>query len=389
MKVPLSQASIIQFGTSRFLLGHVAAFAGEAIENGSSQEAVLVVQTSSRQEGKAKAAALAKQQSYPLHIKGLRSGQPVDERLSIGSVAGCLIAQEQWRALEHHFINTARWVVSNTGDSGYQVAGDSSLAALPTSFPGKLTKLLYARFKAGRPGLTLLPCELISGNGHVLKEIVTTLARQDYQDAQFGTWLVDHCYWINTLVDRIVSAPLEPVGAIAEPYALWAVQQTPDLEMPFEHPAIEVVNSLQPYELRKLHILNLAHTYLVDQWRHLGLTGAVTYVREAMQEPQLRNGLSEVMEQEVLPALSLELPGMDLKTYWHNTIERFDNPYLDHCLEDIANYHRDKLARRLSPVVELGSKYSISTPRLNAALGRGQSVSLFKRVLCKSHGSDI
>ena len=29
----------------------------------------------------------------------------------------------------------------------------------------------------------------------------------------------------NTLVDRIVSQDIEPVGAIAEPYALWAIQQ--------------------------------------------------------------------------------------------------------------------------------------------------------------------
>lgn len=366
----LSQASIVQFGTSRFLLGHVAAFAGQAIESGSSQEAILVVQTSARPEGKAKAAALALQESYPLHIKGRRNGLPVDEQVSIGSVSGCLIAQEQWQSLEHHVINTARWVVSNTGDSGYQVADDSSLADVPASFPGKLTKLLYARFKAERPGLTLLPCELISRNGQVLKQLVIQMARQDYHDASFVAWLEAQCCWVNTLVDRIVSAPLEPVGAVAEPYALWAIQQTPGLVMPFEHPDVEVVSSLEPYELRKLHILNLAHTYLVDQWRHLGLNASITYVREALQATPLRNSLSELMKQEVLPILAREVPDMDLNAYWHNTLERFDNPYLDHRLEDIANDHGDKLTRRLKPVVELGAKYDISTPRLNAAMGR-------------------
>lgn len=370
MKLTLDQASIVQFGTSRFLLGHVAAFASQALATGFSQEALLVVQTSARPEGKAKAAALAQQESYPLHIKGLRNGRPVDEQLSIGSVAGSLIAQEQWEALEHHFINTARWVVSNTGDSGYQTAGDSSLASVPSSFPGKLTKLLHARYMAGRPGVTLLPCELISSNGQVLKEIVTQLARQDYHHSHFEKWLDSECCWVNTLVDRIVSAPLEPVGAVAEPYALWAVQQTPGLVMPFEHPDVEIVSSLQPYELRKLHILNLAHTYLVDQWRQLELTKTVTYVREAMQEPRLRDGLNAVMVEEVLPVLGRELPDMDLAAYWQSTLERFDNPYLDHRLEDIANYHSAKLARRLSPVVHLAAKQQTPTPRLNAALER-------------------
>lgn len=370
--LPLSQASIVQFGTSRFLLGHVAAFAGQAMESGSSQEAILVVQTSARPEGKAKAAALTRQARYPLHIKGLHNGQPVDEELLIGSVAGCLVAEEQWQALEHHFIHSARWVVSNTGDSGYQVADDSSLAEVPASFPGKLTKLLYARFKAAQPGLTVLPCELIGSNGQVLKQIVIERAQQDYHDVAFIAWLETECCWVNTLVDRIVSAPLEPIGAVAEPYALWAVQQTPGLVMPFEHPAVEVVSSLQPYELRKLHILNLAHTYLVDQWRHHGLNESITFVREAMQVPLLRNGLSELMQQEVLPVLARELPDMALEAYWHSTLERFDNPYLDHRLEDIASYHRDKLARRLKPVVEMAINYPIPTPRLNAALGRGE-----------------
>lgn len=366
----ISQASIVQFGTSRFLLGHVAAFAGASLAEGNSREAVLVVQTSARPEGKAKAAALAQQDSYPLHIKGLRNGAPIEEHLSISSIAGCLVAQEEWEALERHFIQTACWVVSNTGDSGYEVAGDTSLAAVPASFPGKLTKLLYARFNAGQPGLTLLPCELIGSNGQVLQNIVSELARKDYDSVRFDTWLNDECCWVNTLVDRIVSAPLEPVGAVAEPYALWVVQQTPRLSMPFEHPAIEVVSSLQPYELRKLHILNLAHTYLVDQWLQLELTGSVTYVREAMREPLLRNALSEVMEQEVLPVLALELPDMDLNAYWQSTLDRFDNPFLDHRLKDIAQYHNDKLSRRIQPMVDMAKNHAVPTPRLSDALKR-------------------
>nr|WP_284041350.1 mannitol dehydrogenase [Halomonas olivaria] len=367
----LSQATIVQFGTSRFLLGHVAAFAGAALAEGRSSEAILVVQISPRPEGKAKAAALARQDSYPLLIKGLRGGMPVEERRSIGSIAGCMVAQEEWEQLTQHFIDTARWVVSNTGDSGYQMADDSSLAAVPTSFPGKLTKLLRARFVAGKTGLTLLPCELVSRNGDVLKEIVAQLAQQDYQDARFSVSLDTECCWANTLVDRIVSAPIEPVGAVAEPYALWAVQQMPGLVMPFTHDAIDVVDSLRPYELRKLHILNLAHTFLVDQWWQQRLKHSITYVREAIQEPRLRNILGDVMNNEVLPVLAKELPGMDLDGYWQSTLERFDNPYLDHRLEDIAQNHRDKLERRIAPVVRMAETYSIPTPLLNEALNWG------------------
>jgi tagaturonate reductase len=374
MRLPtLAEAGIVQFGTSRFLLGHVAAFVGESLAAGRSHDAILVVQTSSRPEGKAKARALAEHRRYPLRVRGLRDGVGVDAQQEVESIAGCLIADEQWPALERHFVETARWVVSNSGDSGYRIGDDTSLAEVPTSFPGKLTKLLHARYRAGQEGLTLLPCELISGNGRVLKETVMGLARRDHADSGFEAWLDEHCLWVDTLVDRIVSATLEPVGAVAEPYALWAIQATPGLALPCEHPDVQVVESLPPYELRKLHILNLAHSYLVDQWRHRDLTSPVRFVREAMQEPVLHDALCQLLDEEVLPVLGQELPGLDLPAYRDSTLERFANPYLDHQLEDIAQNHAQKVSRRLQPVAAMARRHGLATPRLDEAIDRAAS----------------
>ena len=42
-------------------------------------------------------------------------------------------------------------------------------------------------------------------------------------------------------LDRIVSEPIEPVGAVAEPYALWAIEAQPGLVAPTAHPAIRIV----------------------------------------------------------------------------------------------------------------------------------------------------
>ena len=77
-------------------------------------------------------------------------------------------------------------------------------------------------------------------------------------------WLSDTVVWGNTLVDRIVSEPLEPAGAIAEPYALWAIEKQPGLKLPCSHPCVLLVDDLTPYEKLKLHILNLGHTVLAD-----------------------------------------------------------------------------------------------------------------------------
>lgn len=369
-----TDAGIVQFGTGRFLLAHVDALVSESLAAGDSEDRILVVQSSSREEGKRKARMLAEQRHYPVRIRGYRGGESVDIEQTVTSVADCLIAEEQWSALERHVVESARIIVSNTADRGFEIGDDSSLADIPTSFPGKLTKLLRARFEAGQDGLTVLPCELIEHNGQQLKSLVVSLARRDGDiggnagsavDA-FTAWLETRCIWADTLVDRIVSAPLEPLGAIAEPYALWAIARQPGMAIPCAHPDVELVDDLAPQALCKLHILNLAHTFLVHRWRQTGQP--FEFVREAMTTPTLRESLQQVLDEEVIPTLALQLPRQRLSDYRDITLERFANPFLDHRLADIAQNHDAKLARRIRPVTEMARRQGTSTPHLDAVL---------------------
>ena len=155
---------------------------------------------------------------------------------------------------------------------------------MPKSFPAKLTKLLYARFAAGRPAPTLFPCELIEGNGDRLKALALELAAGWGLPRGFRRWLGEDCVWVNSLVDRIVSAPLEPAGAVAEPYSLWAVENRPGLVMPCRHPSVVVTDDLKRYERLKLFILNLGHTYLAELWSRRGGAEDET-VRVAARRP--------------------------------------------------------------------------------------------------------
>ncbi|WP_110692854.1 mannitol dehydrogenase [Salinicola halophyticus] len=363
-------AGIVQFGTGRFLLAHVDALVSESLANGDSDERILVVQSSTREEGKRKARLLAEQRRYPVRIRGRRDGQTVDREQTVDSIAGCLIAAEQWDALKRHVVEHARIIVSNTADNGYETGDDSSLAPVPTSFPGKVTQLLRARFEAGNDGLTILPCELIEQNALKLKSLVTTMARRDGEamadNAAFLDWLDNRCVWADTLVDRIVSAPLEPLGAIAEPYALWAIQRQPGMAIPCVHPDVEIVDDLGPQAMCKLQILNLAHTYLVDRWQRAGQP--VEFVREAMENAALIDPLHAVLEDEVLPTLSAEISMARLQDYLGVTLERFANPFLDHRLSDIAQNHTAKRQRRLQPVVDKARLQGRATPRLDEAL---------------------
>src|ERR1700685_2557063 len=86
----------------------------------------------------------------------------------------------------------------------------------------------------------------------------------------FLRWAGEACLWVNSLVDRIVSEPLEPARAVAEPYALWAVERQPRLEMPCVHAAVILTDDLARYERLKLFILNLGHTWLAEGWARSG-----------------------------------------------------------------------------------------------------------------------
>jgi hypothetical protein len=96
------------------------------------------------------------------------------------------------------FCEEAAVVISNTGDTGYRVEADDLRDPVPASFSGKLLALLHARFSAnGRP-LTILPCELVSRNGAVLKRIMLELQTDHYPDSAFRDWLADTVIWANT-----------------------------------------------------------------------------------------------------------------------------------------------------------------------------------------------
>jgi tagaturonate reductase len=305
-----------------------------------------------------------------VHVRGLADGKTVDEWVEVSSIGRGIDANLEWAAVEALFVDEARWVISNTGDRGYELdAADRLDGPVPTSFPAKLTKLLVARFRSGRAPLTLLPCELIVGNGDKLKAIVLDIARQWGLEEAFARWAGEDCLWVNSLVDRIVSEPIEPAGAVAEPYALWAIEDQPGLELPCRHPAIVVAADLKPYERLKLFILNLGHTYLAELWKREGGAPGLT-VREAVADKATRAKLDALYAEEVLPVFAAIGMGDEASAYLKTVIERFSNPFLNHRLSEIFTNHEAKRRRRFGGLIELAraNEAQVNQPRLKAAL---------------------
>lgn len=358
MKTPF-----VQFGTSRFLQAHADLFISEALDRQAAPGGITVVQTTGSAERSGRLAALSQPGGFPVVIRGLVDGKPVNRKQRITSVTRGLSTQENWNDIRNIVAEEAEFLISNTGDTGYDISGDDLSAPVPRSFPGKLLLLLRARFDAGGEPLTVLPCELVSRNGDALKAIVVDLARQRLDDARFSGWLANDIIWANTLVDRIVSEPIEPAGAVAEPYALWAIEKQPGLPAPCEHECVLMVDDLTPYEKLKLHILNLGHTVLADIWLRERRDPGET-VRQIVADPGISEQLDEIYGQEVIPAFAANGLGQKASCYVETTLERFRNPFLDHRLADIANHHPEKIRRRIAELHRWSP--DVATPRLRA-----------------------
>lgn len=365
---------IIQFGTSRFLQAHVDLFVHEARQSGQECGPIAVVQVSGAASRAGRVAAFGQPGGYPVAIRGLEHGAPVDRRITVTSIDRGLSAAADWDELTRLFVEEATYVVSNTGDTGYAVnvaeRGPALLAGgVPASFPGKLTRLLHARFLAGGRRLTILPCELLNRNGHVLQQTVLDLAAGIADN--FTTWLSDGVIWTDTLVDRIVSEPIEPIGAVAEPYAIWVIERRPGLVLPCDHPSIMLADDLEPFERLKLHILNLGHSLLADRWRTDGLPETET-VRGMLPTAHWLDG---AYRDEVLPGFARHGMQTAAEAYVATTLERFGNPYLDHRIADIAQNHAVKMERRVAAFLDWVGEPRLATPVLDAALARSRTAS--------------
>ncbi len=373
---------ILQFGTSRFLQAHVDLFVSEALAGvpgaGDALGGITVVQTTDRADGAARIAALAAGGGYPVRIRGLSGGERIDRTVQCLAVKEAWQASTHWAELQATVASKVRVIVSNTADRGYLLDerdGPGALAegaAVPHSFPAKLLVLLHGRWQAAPAlELTLLPCELIERNGEVLRDVVLGLARQWQLPEAFANWLQAHCVWANSLVDRIVSEAIEPVGAVAEPYAVWVVERQARLQLPCTHPSIVLTDDLAFYERLKLFLLNAAHTFLAERWQQGGRPATET-VREAMATPALRAEVEALWSEEILPVFSTlgVAARAQADAYLVDVRERFENPFLNHRIADIAQNHAQKKERRLWPIVALAEKNApqLAQPRLKAAL---------------------
>ena len=357
--------TILQFGGGSFLRAFADVFVHEANAGGGAVGRIVVVQSTESNR-----AALLNAQGGKYHVvfRGLADGVEIDRTLAVRSISRALIAKSEWAEVIHVARSPAlRMVISNTTEAGYSLV-DNDDPEMPRSFPARLLCVLRARYRAGLPGLAVLPCELVEPNGDLLRKLVLGQAEAWDLDRGLQDWIRRDVRWVNTLVDRIVSGrpdahPLlgsDGLLTAAEPFALWVVEaRAGDL---LEHPCVRYVPDVRPYALRKVRILNGAHTALVCK----ALPSGLRTVREAVGDPAVGPWLRRLVFEEIVP--TLEHAVEDAGQFAKQVLERFANPFLDHRLEDIALHHEEKVKVRLMPTYEAFLKSFGRPPELLAKI---------------------
>jgi len=365
--------TILQFGSGRFLRAFVDLFIHQGNVDGQEIGRVVIVQST----GDGRAGGLNKQGGlYHVIIRGYEHGEIVDRVETCESISRALHAGTQWNeVLELARTPAVRTILSNTTEAGYTLdMEDAPTDSVPRSFPAKLLAVLKARFDAGLPGFTIIPCELIEGNATILRSKVVELASRWGHGTPFLDWVTGECVWLHTLVDRIVTGtPAEhpilasdPMAIVAEPFALFALEEHAASAFKLKHPAVVRTPKVEPYFLRKVRILNAAHTALLIR----AVPRGFIIVRDAVNDPELGAWLKKLLDEEIVPTLEGRVDAG--ARFAEQTLERFKNPFLDHKFADIALHHESKIGVRLIPTRdEYAAKFGKAPPLLTAVIDDG------------------
>lgn len=354
----------VQFGTGAFLRGFVEYFIDSANRAGLFDGRVVAVGST----GSGRDDVVNQQDGlYTLVTEGIENGRTVRELRVMSSLSRALSANAEWDGVLQLARNPEiALVFSNTTEVGIVLDSDDELGDPPRSYPGKLTAFLYERATtfgySAESGLRIIPCELIERNGDRLKEIVTELADRWNLGEPFQRWLASDVVFCNTLVDRIV--PGAPSAArreelestlgyrdrlvtICEPYRLFAIECPAGGRGPLRFadadPGIIVTDDIEPYRLRKIRLLNGAHSLLAP----VALQCGASTVFEAVSDETVGAYLRRTMYDELVAALDAP----NAVTFAREVVERFSNPYLAHSLFGITLHGTAKLRVRVIPSI--------------------------------------
>lgn len=300
----------------------------------------------------------------------LEKGAEGNQAIVVGAVHECLNAKlDSLAAIIEKFCEPQVAIVSLTiTEKGYcidpatgkldmhntRILHDLENPTEPHSAPGILVEALHRRRERGLPPFTVLSCDNIPDNGHVVKNAVLGMAQK--RSAELAGWIDAHVSFPGTMVDRIVPAATEtslaeitqelgvedPCAISCEPFIQWVVEDNFVAGHPeWEAAGVQMVKDVLPWEQMKLRMLNGSHSFLA----YLGYLAGYAHINECMEDANFREAARRVMLNEQAP--TLRITDVDLTAYADSLIDRFANPALQHRTWQIAMDGSQKLPQRM------------------------------------------
>lgn len=309
--------------------------------------------------------AFARQENrYHVILRGVKDGNAAETVYPVSVVEQAISPFDDFPAYAALAADPALAViVSNTTEAGICYhEGDSFDGFAEMTYPAKLTKFLYARFRAGLPGVYLLPVELIGNNADELFRCVEKYIDLWQLPEAFREWNRTENFYCNTLVDRIVSGfprdealrerlwklvgERDDLLSVAEPFGLWVIENKGKIAdlLPAGHHNIDIIltDDIAYYKKRKVRVLNGSHTNLVAA----GLLSGAETVYDCMTNETLYRFFRASLE-EIVPFVSSDRSMTE--RFAADVEERFRNPYLNHQLTSIALNSISKWRARVLP----------------------------------------
>lgn len=255
------------------------------------------------------------------------------------------------------------YIHSGTGEfdpSHADIQYDLAHPQAPRSSFGFLLEALDRRRCRQQKPFTVMSCDNIQSNGLVTKKMLLAFAK--LSNPELANWIEEHVSFPNSMVDRITPATTDEHRELTrkqfgiadkwpvttEPFKQWVIEDHFTLGRPsWEKTGAQMTNDVLPYEKMKLRLLNASHQALC----YIGMLLGYEFVHQTMEDEDIRNLVSLLMDIDVTPILS-EVPGVDLTTYKRTLIERFANPAIRDQLSRIGIYGSTGIPKFMLPTIE-------------------------------------
>jgi len=226
---------------------------------------------------------------------------------------------------------------------------------LPQSAVGFLVRALQMRRAAGVAPFTVLCCDNLPQNGHVVRGVVLELAH--LINPGLADWIAQNGAFPSTMVDRIVPATspedivkladksgyLDRSPVLHEPFRQWVIE---DNFVNEEHPdfaaaGAQMVKDVSRFEQMKLRMLNGSHSALA----YLGYLAGHETISDTVADPAFAAYVRQLWA-EIMPVVRAP-QGFDLQVYAQALMERYANSKIRHRTWQIAMDGSQKLPQRL------------------------------------------